>query len=151
MTQVLFLCYGNSCRSQMAEAWARHYGRGIVRAQSAGLAPLGYITQETERVMAERGISLDGQFSKGLDEVDLARVDVVVNLSGTALEGGLEKFSGKYLDWPVADPFQEPMDFYRRVRDEIEQRVQKLIAEQGGRGESRRGKRRNRKKPPVHL
>ena len=61
--KVLFVCIGNSCRSQMAEAWARHFGKGNVQAFSAGSHPLGEITGETYEVMLEKGIALDGQSS----------------------------------------------------------------------------------------
>jgi arsenate reductase len=56
--KVLFVCIGNSCRSQMAEAWANHFGKGRVQGHSAGSHPLGTITQDTYTVMSERGISL---------------------------------------------------------------------------------------------
>ena len=59
--KILFVCIGNSCRSQMAEAWANHLGNGTVQALSAGTYPLGVITGDTYNVMSEKGLSLDGQ------------------------------------------------------------------------------------------
>lgn len=127
MKRLLFVCYGNSCRSQMAEAWARQFGEASVEAVSAGIHPLGYITDETEQVMAERGVALDGQASKGLDECDLSQVDVVVNMSGHPLEAQRAEFRGRWLEWAVDDPFGEGLDVYRRVRDELGKRVRNLV------------------------
>ena len=113
----------------MAEAWARQYGGDSIEAASAGIHPLGYITDETEQVMAERGVSLNGQVSKGLDELDLTQVDVVVNMSGFPLKRQHPGFGGRWLEWGVDDPFGEELAAYRRVRDEIEKHVQELIEE----------------------
>ena len=66
---LLFVCLGNSCRSQMAEALTRRLGEGKVRAWSAGSRPLGYILPETAEILAEKEISIDGQWSKGLKDV----------------------------------------------------------------------------------
>lgn len=115
----------------MAEAWARQFGEASVEAVSAGIHPLGYITDETEQVMAERGVALDGQVSKGLDEFDLSQVDVVVNMSGHPLEAQRAEFRGRWLAWAVDDPFGGELTVYRCIRDEIEKRVQKLIEDLG--------------------
>src|SRR5690348_4870988 len=77
---VLFVCFGNACRSQMAEALANHFGGGWVRAWSAGSHPLGHILKETRVVLNERGVSTEGQFSKGLDEISMEQMDVVVTM-----------------------------------------------------------------------
>jgi arsenate reductase len=78
--KILFVCVGNSCRSQMAEAFANHLGNGKVQASSAGSAPLGTIIPETHEVMKEKGISLEGQWSKGLPDVPVAEMDAVVSM-----------------------------------------------------------------------
>ena len=62
--KVLFVCMGNCVRSQMAEALARHDASDIIAAESAGVHPLGFIDNTTQRVLRERGISSEGQFSK---------------------------------------------------------------------------------------
>lgn len=123
---VVFLCYGNACRSQMAEAWARHYGDRRLLAQSAGVHPLGQLPPETQAVMAERGVGLEGQYSKGLEAIDWKRVDVLVNMASDAAALPLH-FKGRTITWEVADPFLEPLDVYRRVRDDLEGRVRALL------------------------
>ncbi len=127
--RVVFVCHGNSCRSQMAEAWARHYAQGGVEAQSAGLYPLGEITEDTLAVMSEKGISLDGQDSKGLAAIAWQQVDVVVNLSAWPAASVVPGFSGQRIEWQVRDPFGESLEGYREVRDKLARRVRALVAE----------------------
>ena len=126
---IAFICFGNACRSQMAEAWARYYGGEHVTAQSAGVHPLGEVTAETRAVMGEKEIRLDGQYSKGLDAIDWTRVDIVVNMSPHPTEDLLPAFSGRCFTWKVQDPFSEPVETYRRVRDELGERVRALVEE----------------------
>ena len=80
--KVLFVCVGNCVRSQMAEAIARHDAADIIAAESAGVSPLGFIDNTTQRVLRERGISFEGQFSKGLRTHTLKKPDLIVNMSG---------------------------------------------------------------------
>jgi len=127
--RVVFVCDGNACRSQMAEAWARHYAQGGVEAQSAGLYPLGEITEDTLAVMSEKGISLDAQESKSLEAIDWRQVDVLVNLSAWPAASIVPSFTGRRIEWQVRDPFGESLEVYREVRDELEQRVRALVAE----------------------
>lgn len=129
---VTFVCYGNACRSQMAEAWARHYGAEHVLAQSAGVHPLGEVTLETQVVMAEKGVSLEGHYSKGLDAIDWGQVDAVVNMTPYPTAALVSGFSGRRVTWKVADPFLESVNFYRTIRDELERRVRVLIEELRG-------------------
>jgi len=111
----------------MAEAWARHLGAGKVEALSAGLRPLGFIASETKEVMEEKGISLDGQRSKGLNAIDWSQVDVLVNMSGFPGRDLVPEFNGKRLDWKVADPYMDPLESYRSVRDLLERKVRRLL------------------------
>lgn len=67
MTKVMFLCTGNSCRSQMAEGFARVLGKGIIEPYSAGLKPAG-VNEKAEQVMKEIGIDISHQLSKSIDE-----------------------------------------------------------------------------------
>jgi arsenate reductase (thioredoxin) len=124
---VLFVCIGNSCRSPMAEAVARHAASDVMVASSAGISPLGRIQDSTRKVLLERGISLDGQFSKGLNDDTLFQpADLVINMSGYP---GSTYFTGrKFEDWDVEDPFGEDMETYRRICDDIETRVADLAA-----------------------
>ena len=127
--RVLFVCIGNSCRSQMAEAFARAYGSDIVDAQSAGLSPATIIQHGTLQVMRDRNISLDGQYPKGLELMAKTVFDVVVNMSGQklALPGAT------VIDWQVPDPVGRNDTVYRNVAAQIEQLVMRLILELRGR------------------
>jgi arsenate reductase len=124
---VLFVCIGNSCRSPMAEAVARHTSSDVMVASSAGLSPLGQIQESTRRVLLERGISIDGQFSKGLNDNTLFQpTDLIINMSGYP---GNSLFPGRqFEDWEVEDPYGEDMETYRRICDDIEARVAELAA-----------------------
>lgn len=125
-TKVLFLCYGNACRSQMAEAIARHTAADVIEASSAGLVPFGQIPRTTTEVLGERGISADGQSSKGLRPEDLTAADLVINMTGRSggsiFKGGLPRSE----DWDVGDPFGSDLAVYREICDQIETRVEAL-------------------------
>jgi arsenate reductase (thioredoxin) len=127
--KILFVCVGNACRSQMAEAWANYHGRGRVRAHSAGSHPFGSIIDDTYTVMAEKGITLDGHCSKGLPDVALGEMDVVVGMGCEVACPVPEGFQGRKLQWDIPDPFGERIEYFRKVRDMIEQQVLKLLAE----------------------
>lgn len=116
----------------MAEAWVRHYGGGRVVAQSAGVHPLGQVTPETQTVMAEKGVALEGQYSKGLETIDWKRVDLLVNMAPYAADRLLPAFRGRRVTWEVTDPFLESLDVYRQVRDDLEGRVRTLLEDVSG-------------------
>ncbi len=121
---VLFVCIGNLCRSPMAEALARKYGADILTVQSAGLAPAVTSAPFTRQILAERNVDLGDHLPKGLDEVELSRVDVVINMSGTTLPVGLR---APIEVWNVPDPYGSDAQAYRRACDIIEQQVVRLI------------------------
>jgi arsenate reductase (thioredoxin) len=124
--KVLFVCMGNCVRSQMAEAIARHSASDIIEAESAGVSPLGFIDNTTQRVLTERGISFEGQFSKGLRTHTLKKPDLIVNMSGVP---GASLFAGKkFEDWRVQDPFGEDIEIHRLVCDDVEARIKDLAA-----------------------
>jgi arsenate reductase len=126
---ILFVCVGNSCRSQMAEALANHWGAGRVRAWSAGSHPLGEITPETYEVMREIGIALEGQWSKGLRDVHVAEMDVVVGM-GCEVECPVPSgFRGRIIEWNIPDPYNRDLEFSRGVRDLIEREVKALLSD----------------------
>jgi arsenate reductase len=127
--KILFVCVGNACRSQMAEAWANHFGRGRVQALSAGTHPYGTVVEDTCAVMSEKGVSVEGQWSKGLRDVAVAEMDVVVNM-GRGIEFPLpEGFNGCVVEWNIPDPFARGMESFRNVRDMIERLVLGLLAD----------------------
>lgn len=126
--RILFLCTGNSCRSQMAEALARLLLPSL-EAFSAGSAPAQCIDPLAREVMAELGADLSRQKPKGIDELPAAHFDLVVTLCGSAREtcpvppgGGMIVHRG--FDDPPAltgsvGSREEALAVYRRVRDEI--------------------------------
>jgi protein-tyrosine-phosphatase len=127
--KILFICVGNACRSQMAEAWATHFGKDWVQASSAGSNPFGSIVKGTCDAMKEKGISLDGQWSKGLPEVAVSGMDVVVTM-GAEVECPLPAdFKGRFVEWQIPDPYGRSMDSFRNVRDMIERQVLSLLAD----------------------
>jgi arsenate reductase len=124
--RVLFLCIGNACRSQMAEAFARTYGADILIAASAGLAPAMKIATDTLKAMAEKNIDLRDQFPKSLRHLGRAEFDLVVNLSGSSVPEDLASRT-KVLEWEVDDPVFMKYEKHCEVRDQIEKLVMSLI------------------------
>lgn len=125
---MLFVCIGNSCRSPMAEGFARHKHRHTIEASSAGLMPASIIQPETYQVMGEKGVSLEGMSPTDLEQVEAGQIDFVVNMSGYAMLHRLNGFKGGNIVWNVQDPIGEPLEVYRKVRDRIEQLVDGLAA-----------------------
>lgn len=125
--RVLFVCIGNSCRSQMAEAFARAYGSDVLTAHSAGLAPAGAIAALTRHMLAAKNVSSEGQFPKGLDAFAGQAFDLVVNLSGEPLRPAVT--AARMLDWRVRDPIGQSESIYQAVAAEIESLVMRLILE----------------------
>jgi arsenate reductase (thioredoxin) len=128
MMKVLFLCTGNSCRSQMAEGWTRHLKGDQIEAHSAGIEAHG-LNPDAVRVMAEAGVDVSGQRSKRVDELREVDFDYVVTVCDHAREA-CPVFSGRakavhvgFDDPPrlaaVAKTEEERLAPYRRVRDEI--------------------------------
>jgi arsenate reductase (thioredoxin) len=128
-TRVLFVCFGNACRSQIAEALTNHLGRDGVQAWSAGAHPLGWIPSETHDVLDEKGISLDGHRSKSLKDVPLSEMDVVVEMEIGLLGTLPGNFKGRLIEWDIPDPFSEDVEVFRTVRDLIEEHVNALLVE----------------------
>lgn len=130
---ILFLCTGNSCRSQIAEGWARQIGGDAVVVQSAGIEAHGKNPRAID-VMREAGIDISGQESTIVNDGMLQDADVVVTVCGHAdelcpvLPPGITK-----LHWPLTDPAkatgtdEEIMTEFRATRDEIEGRVRELL------------------------
>ena len=124
LKHVLFVCIGNSCRSQMAEGFARSYGRDVMKVESAGLASASAISALTHDVMWEKNIQLKGHHPKPISTCKEKPYDLVVNISG----GSLPKwFKAPVIEWSIQDPIGESPEVYRRVRDDIENRVMQLI------------------------
>ena len=124
--RVLFVCIGNSCRSPMAEGFARHKYGDFLRPESGGVWPAGLVQPATIAAMAEKGISVDGKQPRSLAAVDDASIDLVVNMCQVAVLHMMPDFKGVNLVWHVPDPVGQPMDVYRKVRDQIEALVDEL-------------------------
>lgn len=126
--RVLFLCTGNSCRSQMAEYWCRHLHPESIEAYSAGTDPQG-VNENAVRVMAEAGVSMEGARSNHVDEFVDRDLDLVVTVCDQANENcpifprGVKAIHVGFEDPPRlargARNEEEALDHYRRVRDEI--------------------------------
>jgi protein-tyrosine-phosphatase len=118
--QLVFICLGNSCRSIMAEALARHRFGEALAVASAGLSPLGEVAPETLQVLAELGVSTAGLRSKGLKALDFAACRLLVNLSSRSLEAMLPPaFQGKLLRRVIIDPYGGSLRLYRESREAI--------------------------------
>jgi arsenate reductase len=124
--RVLFICIGNSCRSQMAEGFARTYGSDVLVAASAGLSPAYMIAPDTVRSMDEKNIDLRDQFPKSLRQLGRAQFDLFINMSGFDLPPEIDT---PVRDWLVPDPIAEDYETHCKIRDEIETRVMGLILE----------------------
>ncbi len=133
LKKILFVCVGNTCRSQMAEGFAGVHGRGAVEVRSAGTSAAGFVNGTTIEVMRERGLDISGQSSDQLTDEMLEWADVVVTLGCCSADEICPiSFKGEKIDWPVEDPLGRPIEETRRIRDEIEQRVKGLIKDEQG-------------------
>lgn len=140
MKRVLFLCIGNSCRSQMAEGFARRYGSDVMEVASAGMAPAPIVQPLTRKVMEEKNIKLDEQYPKNVLSVEIASFDIVINMSGAKLPATLP---ADVREWKVVDPIGQSEEVYLEVRDQIEHLVMRLILE------LRREQRNSENTPPA--
>ena len=123
---LLFVCVENSCRSQMAEGFARSFGESRLRPFSAGSRPSGRVDSRALRLMAELGVELAGQRSKGLADLpaDVAWDFVVTMGCGEACP---HLTATHRLDWDLPDSKELDDDGFRGVRDEIGRRVRTLV------------------------
>lgn len=127
LPSLLFVCIENSCRSQMAEGFARALGGGRVEVCSAGSRPSGQVNARAIRFMAEKAVDLAPQRSKGLAELPPLHWDYVVTM-GCGDECPFLPARHR-LDWDLPDPKNLDDDGFRNVRDRIEVLVKSLIVE----------------------
>ena len=132
---ILYLCTGNSCRSQMAEGWTVHFGGEWVNVESAGIEAHGKNARAIA-IMADAGIDISRQESTIVSDAMVQRADIVITVCGHADEQcpvvppGAEK-----IHWPLSDPAkatgseEEIMQSFRETRDEVKRRVRALLAE----------------------
>ena len=126
MTNILFVCIENSCRSQMAEGFANALADAGITVFSAGSRPSGEVNARAIAFMRERGIDIGGQRSQGLDALPSVDWDYIVTMGcGDACPALPARHR---VDWDLPDPKHMDDDGFRDVRDEIERRVGDLLA-----------------------
>lgn len=131
--KLIFVCVENSCRSQIAEGFARYYGKEMflrgkgeaISVQSAGSRPSGIVNPMAVDVMKEKGIDISNQKSKGLDTLPRDNFDFVVTM-GCGDECPTVS-ARKRIDWQIKDPKGASIEVFREVRDEIEKKVLELL------------------------
>ena len=130
---IMFLCTGNSCRSQMAEGWARHLGGDAITVQSAGIEAHGKNPRAIS-VMQEAGIDISQQESTRVTPAMLEQADLVVSVCGHADENcPVLPPDTRKVHWPLSDPAkakgteEQIMQVFRASRDDIRRRVQSLL------------------------
>ena len=143
MIKAMFLCTGNSCRSQMAEGFARELGKGLIEPYSAGLIAAG-VNPRAIAVMKEAGIDISRQKSEEINEDLLRTMDIVITLCGNAEESCPYTHPEiKRIYWPIKDPVgtigteEEIMREFRRARDEIKKKMLELVDSLKTKGGSR--------------
>ena len=131
--RICFLCVANTARSQMAEGLARHRAPEGIIVTSAGVAPT-QVRPEAIAVLAEKGIDIRDQHSKGIDEVHLAGMDLVITLCEDEVCPPLPGETSQR-HWPLPSPAiaglepEASLAAFRKVRDEIEVKIRKLFAD----------------------
>ena len=143
MIKIMFLCTGNSCRSQMAEGFARDFGKGLIEPYSAGIVAAG-VNPRAAAVMKEAGIDISKQKSEEINGDLLRTMDIVVTLCGNAEEScPYTPPVIKRIHWPIKDPVgtigteEEIMKEFRRTRDEIKKKMRELINSLKTKGDNR--------------
>jgi len=127
MKRVIFVCIENSCRSQMAEAFAIIHGQGLIEAYSSGSKPSGTVNPRAIEFMAELDYDLAQHGSKPLSEFDGMEFDYAITM-GCGDECPMIDAKQR-LDWGIPDPKHEEAERFRQIRSIIEDNVKALIEE----------------------
>ncbi|TAM42732.1 arsenate reductase ArsC, partial [bacterium] len=125
--KVLFVCVENSCRSQMADGFARVLGQGKIEPYSAGSRPSGKVNPEAIKVMQEAGIDISGAQSKGFYDLGAKDFDYVITMGCKDTCPFVP--AKKHIDWQIEDPKGKGEDFFRKTRDLIKEKIESLIRE----------------------
>jgi arsenate reductase len=128
MEKVLFICVGNSSRSQMAEAIFNHLSQGRARAVSAGTQPARALDPNAVAVMAELGIDISGRAPKALTQEMVDSATKVISM-GCGVEESCPAWARPGEDWDLDDTYHQPVEVVRRIRDQIQARVEALVKE----------------------
>ncbi|MEO0967125.1 MAG: arsenate reductase, glutathione/glutaredoxin type [Cyanobacteria bacterium J06639_18] len=127
MKKVMFVCKKNSRRSQMAEGFALSLGKGKISVVSSGLEA-SYVDPKTVEIMTEIGIDISNQTSQALSDFNPEDYDAVISLCGCGVNLPPEWVTREvFEDWQLDDPEGHGIETFRRIRDEVKQRVEKLI------------------------
>ncbi|CCQ57970.1 MULTISPECIES: arsenate reductase, glutathione/glutaredoxin type [Crocosphaera] len=127
MKKVMFVCKRNSCRSQMAEGFAKTLGKGKIEVTSSGLQA-SRVHPVAIQVMEEIGINITDQTSDGLSDFDADSYNAVISLCGCGVNLPQEwVLRDIFEDWELDDPDGQPIETFYRVRDEIKVKVTELI------------------------
>ncbi len=126
MRKVLFVCVGNQGRSVMAERLFRHHARERHQARSAGSSPGSAVHPQVLEVLAEIGIDARDHVPHRLSDEDVEWADVIV----ATCDDACPVIPGKrYVSWQLPDPKEQPLDRVRAIRDDIDRRIDQLLAE----------------------
>ena len=127
MKSLMFVCFKNSRRSQMAEGFARNISKGTISVTSSGLET-DYVDPKAVEVMSEIGIDISNQASKPLSDFKPEDYDAVISLCGCGMNlPSLWVLREVFQDWQLEDPEGQTIEIFRQVRDEIKERVTALI------------------------
>ncbi|MDF0554709.1 arsenate reductase, glutathione/glutaredoxin type [Kamptonema sp. UHCC 0994] len=127
MKKVMFVCKKNSCRSQMAEGFAKTLGKGKIEVASSGLES-SRVHPTAIQVMSEIGIDITDQTSDPLSNFNAEDYDAVISLCGCGVNLPEEWVLREvFEDWQLDDPDGQPIETFHRVRDEVKERVNKLV------------------------
>ena len=124
---ILFVCVENAGRSQMAEGFFRKYALSLYKGISAGTKPVSQINPLAVEVMKEVGIDISNQKSKDITEDMMRNSAYIVNMGCMEKESCPTLFLHNLVDWHIEDPKGKSIENVREIRDEIEQRVKKLV------------------------
>jgi len=127
--KVLFVCVENAGRSQMAEAFAKAYGKGKIEAVSAGTMPSSEVNPLIVQVMQERGIDLSDNKPKLITNQMVHDADVIIVMGCSAQGFCPAPLLNKVIDWGIEDPKDKPIEKVKEIRDEIESKVKNLVEE----------------------
>ena len=127
MKKVMFVCKKNSCRSQMAEGFAKTLGKGKIEVASSGLES-SRVHPTAIQVMSEIGIDITDQTSDPLSDFNAEDYDAVISLCGCGVNlPEAWVLREVFEDWQLDDPDGQPIETFHRVRDEVKERVNKLV------------------------
>ena len=124
--KILFVCVENSCRSQMAEGYAKKYGGDMIEAFSSGSKPSGIVNAKAIEAMKKVGIDISKNVSKGFEALPYDKFDYIITMG---CHDVCPYFPAKeQIDWKIEDPKGKPVEEFEKIRDEIGLKVKELIA-----------------------